>query len=492
MMYIRPVWRIIAAATLVLGVAAFAFAIPWPFAPFNQQLPIGNSYGEYQSYGGSPYLHPGIDIMQPAYSHVYAVKSGYVKAILTTSADLHWRIAIGDSADDAACDGWLYAHLDPNTIPFMEGDYVNIGDYLGDIVWWPVASFHHCHFVKIRDSGWGWVAGWAFVGNPMDELDVIYDDSPPTFSIVNGGVKFALFPNGTHSYYGPGATVSGDVDVIAHIQDRVAHLTWQLTPDQVSYEIRNDTMTTGEIVTYAFTGVLNYTENVNVIYQDDPTYDTRGDYDARSYYIIVTNTDGDSLLEATDAARSWETQNFNNGDWWVKVRAYDHGVNITTDSMLVRTANYFPLMGQVGLCDGDPDSAGTMITAPDLPGSPTFLTDAHGAFDLDSALLGANRLTVSRAGYATLDSVATLPSGLWTANLQPSYLVGDVNNDGEYSVVDVVQLIGFVFRGSTLKPVPYWSGDLDFDRQFSITDVVNLIEVVFRGATFPPASHCWP
>jgi hypothetical protein len=40
--------------------------IPWPFEPADSAQPLGNSYGEYQYYGGTPYLHPGIDIMQPA------------------------------------------------------------------------------------------------------------------------------------------------------------------------------------------------------------------------------------------------------------------------------------------------------------------------------------------------------------------------------------------------------------------------------------------
>lgn len=484
--------RLVAATALVVAGAAAAFAIPWPFSPFNQQLPLGNSYGEYQSYGGDPYLHPGIDIMQPAGTSVYAVKSGYVKAILTTSAELHWRVAIGDSATDAECDGWLYAHLDQPTIAVEVGDYVSEGDYLGSLVWWPVASFHHCHFVKIRNSGWTWASDWAFVGNPMDELNPVVDASPPTFVPVGAGAKFAFVPNNAHNYYAAGATLSGDVDIIARIQDRVVHPTWQLTPDQVTYEIRNDTLTTGEIVTYAFTGRLNYLDNVNVIYQDDATYDTRGDYDARVYYIIVTNTDGDSLIEATDGNSAWRTRDFNNGEWWVKVRAYDHGGNVTADSAKVRTANYLSLSGRVGLCDGNPDSTGIRITAPDLPGAPFALTNSHGQFVLDSTLLGANRLVVTRSGYAALDTSATMPPGTWSANLRPNYLVGDVNADSVYDLIDVVGLISFVFRNSPQAPMPYWSGDVDFDRQFSITDVVKLIEHVFRGAPAPGPSRCWP
>ena len=78
-----------------------AETINWPLKPFDTPRALGNSYGEYQFYGGSPYYHPGIDILGQDGDSVFAVKSGYVKAVLTTSASLHWRVAIGDSASRA-------------------------------------------------------------------------------------------------------------------------------------------------------------------------------------------------------------------------------------------------------------------------------------------------------------------------------------------------------------------------------------------------------
>ena len=82
------------AIMLAVGLApAIATAIPWPVHPDSTVHRIGNSYGEYQYYGGAPYLHPGIDILVPAGTPVYAVKSGYVKAVLTTSLRLEKRSA---------------------------------------------------------------------------------------------------------------------------------------------------------------------------------------------------------------------------------------------------------------------------------------------------------------------------------------------------------------------------------------------------------------
>ncbi|MBI3871460.1 MAG: hypothetical protein HY304_00085 [candidate division Zixibacteria bacterium] len=346
--------------------------------------------------------------------------------------------------------------------------------------------------MKIHDTGYPWPADWDFIANPMDELQTITDTTPPYFIPVNDEGDLAFAVNNSHTYFAPGTPVSGPVDIIARVQDEVASTTWSVTPDQISYEIHNDTLSTGEIVSFAFTGHLFWEDNVNVIYQDDATYKSYGDYNTRAFYFIVTNTDGDSVVEASDADRAWQTQNFNNGAWWVRVTARDHGGNVTKDSMQVVTANYFSVAGTMGLCDGAPDSSGTLITAPDLPGSPLTTTDARGRFALNGAILGATHLRVSRPGYATLDTTFSVPSAPVVSELGLNYRLGDVNHDQVYDVLDVVGLIGVVFRGSTQPLVPYWSGDMDFNRVYDILDVVQLIGVAFRGNPDPGPPPCEP
>ena len=159
-----------ALAAMVLLATQSAVAIDWPIQPRTEAHPLGNSYGEYQNYGTGNYLHPGIDILSQPYEPVFAVKSGYVKTVLTTGGDNYWRVAIGDSSGTVPCDGWLYAHLDQWSIQVLEGQHVNEGQYLGDLVTWPVANFHHLHFSKIRNTGQPWNSNWDFVGNPLEEL----------------------------------------------------------------------------------------------------------------------------------------------------------------------------------------------------------------------------------------------------------------------------------------------------------------------------------
>lgn len=53
----------------------------------------------------------------------------------------------------------------------------------------------------------------------------------------------------------------------------------------------------------------------------------------------MTNADGDSVIEASDAAYAWVTTDFPDGDYWVIVTAYDAANNHTRDSMLITVNN---------------------------------------------------------------------------------------------------------------------------------------------------------
>jgi len=338
---------ILVPAAIISALVCDVFAIPWPLQRELVMHSIGNTYGEYQNYGGTSYLHPGLDILVEARTPVYAVKAGYVKAVLTTSASLHWRVAVGDSPGTAECDGWLYAHLEESSIHVLPGEYVEEGDYLGRIVEWTVASFHHIHFVKIRNSGYPWNADWEFIANPLDELVGTLDIYPPLVLNCYPEQKFAFLEDGTHNYFAPGSVLSGDVDIIAQVGDHINNTTWLNSPYTLAYEMYNDTMTTGLKHSVTFTGPLYYTENVGVIFQDDAQFDTRGDYNARIYYHIITNTDGDSLIEATDVSGCWHTTDFDNGSYWVKVFVADRdgfdGTNYdAVDSMQVEIYNEPP------------------------------------------------------------------------------------------------------------------------------------------------------
>jgi len=459
-----------------------AAAIDWPIDPPNVSHPLGNSYGEYQDYGSGSYYHPGIDILAPAGTPVYAVKDGYVKAVLTTSASLHWRVAVGDSAGAAECDGWLYAHLDQATIAVNVGDPVSAGQYLGNLVNWPVADFHHLHFVKIRNSGVTWNSDWQFVGNPLDELDVIDDPDPPTFQNAFGGDRFAFCQNEEVSYFFSGEALAGDVDIICRASDRV-NSTWLLAPYKLEYMIQGDSSIpwTTSVV---FTGDLDWDHLVDVVYQDDGYLNSQGDYQSRVFYFNLTNTDGDGIIEASDKPLSWQTAYFHNGQYTVSARATDRYGNATTTSSSVTVMNLFALSGVVACTDGNPDSAGAAVTV--LSDNLADTTASDGSYAISAVGGGSQTIEISRPGYMTVDTTVMMNQHRQiNMELTPvQFTLGDANFDGAINIGDPVYLVNYIFKGGRV-PIPYAAGDADSNGFINIGDAVYLINYIFHGGPPP-------
>ncbi|MEO0021430.1 MAG: hypothetical protein ABIK48_04580 [candidate division WOR-3 bacterium] len=326
----------------------------WPVPPENQVHPLGNNWGEFQDYGGGAYFHNGIDILTPDTSgvEVRAVAPGWVKAWGTIQAELHYRIAVCDSplTFTGRAEGWLYAHIDPNRYHKNLGDPVAAGDIIGYLVAWPVdSSFDHIHFARISDTGATWQRfpspTWWFVQNPLLVLNPNTDLEPPVFENARAGWRFAFCRDNQNNRYLHPDSLNGDVDIIARIFDRTGFSSgsqiWdRLAPYQIEYMIRRE----DGLVVVPWTLSVQFSNLldgglVNVVYKTDNVCRSRGDYSSRQYYFIITNTDGDSVIEATDTAGRWSTALLGDAGYWVIVRAADVAGNITVDSMLVHTRN---------------------------------------------------------------------------------------------------------------------------------------------------------
>jgi hypothetical protein len=470
---------------LFLCAAAAAETIPWPMKPFTQSHPLGNSYGEYQRYGGAPYYHPGIDVMGDAADSVFAVKAGYVKAVLTISADLHWRVAVGDSAAPVRCDGYLYAHLELETIQVAPGDTVVEGQYLGRLVPWPVADFHHLHFVKIRQDGFPWTPDWQFIHNPLDYLVGIDDLVPPEFVLLDNGSYFAFYPNEGTTYYEPWDTLSGAVDMLVSVRDKVEHPFWYVTPYQVNYRFRNDSISYPAIVSVQFRDTLWYSRNVTVIYRDDATYDTKGDYSNREFYIICTNSDRDEYIETGDADSAWFTGDYPNGTYWLRVSAIDRYGNRADESLQVVLQNFITVSGTVTLADQPSSHEGTVVSLPELGVSDT--TDTAGAYAIPGVGPGIYELRVERSYYDTVVTTEHLtvrnPSRSFV--LQPLMgLRGDIDHDEDVDAADIVLLVRYVFKSGP-PPEPIAIGEIDGVPPITSADIIYLVNYVFKGGPAP-------
>ncbi|MFO7638434.1 MAG: T9SS type A sorting domain-containing protein [bacterium] len=328
----------------LLCIATVAFGLPWPHFPTNQPHHVGNYWGNYQDYGGSPYLHNGIDIMTVSMAPCVAIKAGYVKQIWTNANPLYNGLTVADSAGTAFCHGLMYYHVDPTTIRVQVGDTVRVGDTLAMIVNWPVANFHHNHFSWNRNSGQPWSSYGGFFRNPLLDLVPYGDSIVPNFLDAYPNQRFAICTDNTSNYQGKDS-VYGRVDLICRLEDRVNHRLWKVNVHRIMFTIRDSVGNTVVPPTrgFEFTDSLDgYTRvQSRVVYKQDGVCPTRCDYDSlnRRYYFIFTNTNGDSLIQAQDSLGHWNTTAVPDGPYWIIVAASDRAGNLVTDSMMVRVKN---------------------------------------------------------------------------------------------------------------------------------------------------------
>ena len=306
--------------------------IPWFYEPTNQAHPIGNYYLEFQDYSGgwSSYYHDGIDGMSGYGGRpVFCVSDGVVTHI--SQGTMYGGIMIGEAVSGG--EGWLYWHIPSNTMPFSVGDSVYMGDYIGDVANWSIASFHHVHFNKVVGSGgypWSW---YSSTDNPLNYLDPIDDRDPPSFENAVTGQKFAFCYNNTSNYINPN-NLSGHVDIIAKIEDIIGEPTWPGNPHEIWYWI-DGPVSTDPVCSFIATGWCPGDNTINVCYQEDATCLTQSNYYDYDFYFNLTNTDGDSVIELSDEDYAWNTDLFPAGDYWIYVEAKDCYGNATLDSMMV-------------------------------------------------------------------------------------------------------------------------------------------------------------
>jgi hypothetical protein len=469
-----------------------AQSIDWPVWPDSTIHEIGSSFGQYFA-GSFKYYHPGIDIMAPAGTPVYAVKSGYVKAVLTTVPDnqYYWRILIGDSAGSQECDAWMYAHLNDYTIAVSEGEWVEEGQYLADLIDYPPNTFpEHLHFVQIRHSGDSWhdAENWQWKTNALDVLDGIADNDTPVFETVYGSQMIGFCRNQSQTYFDGSDTLSGDIDLVCHVYDRINCSTSKVVPYRVEYKLESDTMVDW-INGVCFTGQFDYpSADVKIVYRDDATCDSEGDWVNQEYYFCVSNSDGDSLIEYHDRYECWHTADFHNGAVTVSIRAFYRFGNGDSISAVVNIENYHTLTGTISLSNSPPNLGGSVVTV--LSSGQAATTAINGSFEIPDIGGGSQQIIITRYAYESVDTVVIMNQDrVIEKTLTRLFYCGDANNDESLSVADAVYLISYVFKGGS-APDPIEAGDANCDGNVNVADAVYMISYVFKGGS-EPCAHCW-
>ncbi|MDZ7622907.1 MAG: hypothetical protein U5J96_00445 [Ignavibacteriaceae bacterium] len=329
--------------------------IPWPFFPFDSMRTVWNHYEQHMGLGGAnSYLHQGLDLITPIGEPTYSVIDGFVKLVLTTGGDIYWRTAVSPVQVPGRSDGWLSAHLIETTIQVDIGDTVQIHDYLGDIIQWS-GDWGHIHFVNISDSGLVWYYNddeWGINFSPILALQPYPDIIPPAIEQVFPWSKFAFAKNESAIYLQPDS-LFGEIDIIVKVVDYVGDSEWQQPAYTTWYTIKK--ISNGQIIKPRTLGhILNhkypfynsgwYMEYAGVIYQRDNTLLPSGWMDMnRNFYHNLTNNNGDSVVELSEKALAFDTDNYEDGDYRIIVEVYDEMGNFDIDSMNVKFKNGNPV-----------------------------------------------------------------------------------------------------------------------------------------------------
>lgn len=236
----------------------------WPF----QFESIGWNISSYQKYGSNAYFHHGIDMRAPFGTDVYAPSGGRVVSVYKYGAeDVYWEIGILDN------DGfiWQFHHIDENTIPqavwdaYYDQTPLAPYTYIGKIVQWPAAQFHHVHL-----NIWGADSSYL---NPFIFLEPFPDMYKPKITEIGLLVNKEKYPD----------TIVSEASYSIYIQthDLIMHDSCYMAPYSVTFSI--DGME--EVVVWKFDSLPG--RNNNQLYINDffiPAY-TCGDYDCRSFCI---------------------------------------------------------------------------------------------------------------------------------------------------------------------------------------------------------------
>ncbi len=327
--------------------------ISWPFVPFDQVHKVWNHYEQHMGDGSGSwsYLHQGLDIEVPIDEPTYAVEEGWVKLVLTLGGDIYWRVAVCPEQVPGYADGWLYAHLVPSSIQVDVGDYVNVHDYLGDIIYWS-NDWGHIHFVEIHDQGTVWYYDddeWGINFNPLLALDPITDDVPPVIENFSVNSKFGFCVNETSVYLNPN-DLYGNVDFIVKISDYHGYSEWEQPAFKTYYWLNqlpdNNTIfqkTLGQILNHSYTYYSGgyYEPYAPLMYKKDDSHPSPPWMETeRNYWQILTNNNGDSIAELSETQLSFPTANYPDGDYRLFVEAWDEFGNMVLDSMAITFDNF--------------------------------------------------------------------------------------------------------------------------------------------------------
>jgi hypothetical protein len=343
---------------LILLVTSASAQHGWPIEPSSSiEHPIGNSFGEYQFFWASYYMHTGIDILgMPKYQSDQITEDENAPWVLVavsgTVADVHMEKEEGPYYNYVTIigqDGVTYGYWHLEYDSFMpdfalssnSGKSVNAGDKIAKLVRFDYidCEFHHLHYQLESNNNYL---------NPLAGITPHQDKTPPEIA----GIFFAEDNSNTGDYFTwkelpedpqrACTVVSGKVDIIVQYRDRdaagstdigtetlgVFNLLWRACPDSnPNCPWQNTRAFDNMPMTWGSDGLDRAEEASTSFYSTNSPWKSDSTFCKATYlYAIVTNFIGDT----PDRRGTWDTTTVCNGTYTVSVKAIDFAGNETS------------------------------------------------------------------------------------------------------------------------------------------------------------------
>lgn len=344
--------------------------LPWPhqrpdmtpleYENLIKDLWIINNYGLYQASEDKSvaYFHDGLDIVLDNGTKLFAIEPGYIKAIQAESPG-YYSMIIGDTPEDQPGSGWTYVHV--NNFQFLEGAFVNQGDYIADVYFF---GLEHVHLSRVYVESGSWKDLSNIRSVHPDKYFVFTDTQPPVIQI-----PFYYFKNQTDEMfaYSEPPVVRGDVDIVVGMRDP-GEFTYSPTYDfgerhcvaKIEYEISGEEIQTIHRKSFDFTKIIiaNQADSLGrmrvfTVFKHFmlfyPEF-TPSLWNKMFSFYVLTNTDeigNFGMIDPAAGVFAWHTAEkdelgnpkFPDGLYKITVTAYDSTGNSSTASDDVRVMN---------------------------------------------------------------------------------------------------------------------------------------------------------
>jgi hypothetical protein len=347
--------------------------ICWPFEPQTNAHQVAVTYGDWNP--AKQGLHPGVDLPSSVGARVKVVKNGYITDFSTTSSSSGGYVVISDAVTSSK--GWLYGHLDslPEDIVNGSKTFFHLDDYIGNVVKFQGTSdFDHLHFA--------WSSAILKVGvapgfaNPLQYLTPQPNSKPLIHvSPYTGKPEIRFVPDKSKNISQQFAdAIAGKVDIIVRASTTIED---DERPGvyKIGYEIAdsNDSLVVPFRMLMEFKGELprGDSEQYKLIYFSKHWF--------KNTYIVTNCGPASNPGGLGNVQEScWDTEEFEDGLYKVRVKAWDVAGNMAVDSVKVKVSNnlfFFLDMTQASGINGGAvkviDGTGEIIRIIDL-GPNTF------------------------------------------------------------------------------------------------------------------------